>query len=75
MRAGHPAARSTNVLAVLGAGRNRPGGGDKTGAGINDKIGDIVRGGVGRGAKRVCGRRRGRVSGSEWVKCSKLEDR
>ena len=42
MQAGHSAARSAGVSAVVGAGRNRPGGGEKTGGGINDKIRDRV---------------------------------
>ena len=72
MQAGHSAARSEGVSEVVGAGRNRPGGGEETGVVVSDKIGDGVRGGVGRGTKR--GRvRRGGVSGSEWVKWSGME--
>ena len=72
MRAGHPAARSKGVLAVVGAGRNRPGGGEEMGCGVNDKIGVGGGGGVGRGTERGCGRRGG-VSGSERVKWSRVE--
>ena len=67
MRAGHSAARSASVLAVVGAGRDRPGGSAETGGGIDDEVGDGVRGGVGRGAERDRGRRQGGVSGSERV--------
>ena len=34
MRAGHSAARSAGVSAVVGAGQNRPGGGEETGGGV-----------------------------------------
>ena len=73
MRAGHPAAGSEGVSAVVGAGRNRPGGGDGTGGGVNDEIGDGVGGGVGRGTERGRGRRGG-VSRSDRVKWSGAED-
>ena len=72
MQAGHSTARSVGVSAVVGAGRNRPGGVDKTDGGVNDKIRDRVGGGVGRGTKRGRGRRGG-VSGSERVKWSGME--
>ena len=73
MRAGHPAARSAGVLAVVGARHNIPGGGEETGGGVNDKIGDRVGGGVGHGTERCRGRREG-VSGSERVNWSGAED-
>ena len=57
-RAGQSTARSVGVSAVMGAGRNRPGGSAETGGGINDKIGDGVRGGFGWGDKKGRGRRR-----------------
>ena len=57
---------------MAGACRNRPGGGEETGGRVNYKIGDGVRGGVGRGTERGRGRRGG-VSGSKRVKWSKIE--
>ena len=57
MRAGHLAAGGEGVWVVVGAGRNRPGGGEETGGGVNNEIGDGVGGGVGQGTKRGCGRR------------------
>ena len=67
MQAGHSAARSTGVSAVVGAGRNRPGGNAETGGRINDKIGDGVKGVFGQGDEQGRRRRRGGVSGSERV--------
>ena len=72
MRAGHSAARSAGALAVVGAGRNRPGGSKKTGGRVNDNIGDGVGGVVGWGTERGCGRRGG-VSGSDRVKWSRMD--
>ena len=72
MQAGHSAARSAGAPAVVGAGRNRPGGGEETGGGVNNEIGDRVGGGVGQETERIRGRRGG-VSGSERVKWSGLE--
>ena len=59
-------------MAVVVAGRNRPGGGKETGGGFNDEIGDGVGGGVGQGTERGR-RRRGGVSGSERFKWIGLE--
>ena len=59
-------------MAVVGAGRNRPGGGEETGGRVNDEIGDGVGGGVARGTQRGHGRRGG-VSGSKRVKWSGME--
>ena len=73
MRVGHSASRSAGVSSVVGAGGNRPGGGEETGGGVNDDIGDRVGGGVRRGTERGCGRRGG-VSGSKRVKWSGAED-
>ena len=73
MQAGHSAARSAGVSAVVGSGRNRPGGGKETGGGVNNEIGDGVGGGVRRGTERGCWSRRGGVSGSERVKWSGME--
>ena len=42
MGAVHLVARSVGVLAVVEAGRNRPGWGEETGDGINNKIRDGV---------------------------------
>ena len=55
------------------AGRDRPGGRAKIGGGINDEIGNAVRGGVGRGAEQDRRRRRGGISGSKWVQWSGVE--
>ena len=54
MQAGHSADRRAGVLALVGAGRNRPGEGEETGGGVNDKIGDGdgVGGGVVQGTER-----------------------
>ena len=57
---------------VVGAGRNRLGGGEETGDGDNDNIGDGFRGGVGRGIELGL-RRIGGVSGSEQVQWSVME--
>ena len=70
MRAGHLVARRVGVSAVLGAGGDRPGGSTETGGGISGKIGDGVRGGVGRGHWR---RRQGGVPGSKQVHWSGVE--
>ena len=72
MQAGHSAAGSKDVLALVGAGRNKPGGGEETGGGVNDKIGDGVGGGVGRTTKRGHGRRVG-VPDIKRVKWSGIE--
>ena len=72
MRAGNSSSRSAGVLAVVGVGRNRPGGGKETGGGVNDNIGDGVGEGVGRGTKQGHGRRGG-VSGSKRVKWSGVD--
>ena len=74
MRAGHSAARSAGVSAVVGAGPDRPGGSAETGGGINDEIRDRIRGGVGQVSKRGRRRRQGGVSGSKRVKWSGVED-
>ena len=63
MQAGQPATRSAGVSEVVRTGRDRPGGSAETGGGINDEIGNGVRGGFGQGAKRDRGRRRGGVIG------------
>ena len=75
MRAGHSTARSAGVSAVVGAGQNKPGGGEETGGRINNVIGDGFGGGVGQGAEQGSGRTQGGVSGSERVKWSGAEDR
>ena len=67
------ATRSAGVSEVVGAGQDRPGGSAETGGGINDDIGDKVRGGVGRGAEWDRGRREGGVYGSEQVQWSGAE--
>ena len=59
-------------MVVVVAGRNRLGGGEETGSGDNDKIGDRFGGGVGHGIERGLGRRGG-VSGIKWVKWSGME--
>ena len=76
MRAGHPAARSAGVSEVVVAGGDRPRGIAETGGGISNKIGDryVFKGGVGQGDDQGSGRRRGGVSGSEWVQWSGVED-
>ena len=56
----------------MGAGQDIPEGGDETGGGVNDDIGDIFGGGVGRGTERGRGRRGG-VSGSDRIKWSIME--
>ena len=66
------AAGSDGVLTVVVTGRNRLGGGEETGDGDNNEIGDGFGGGVGRGIKRGLRRRRG-VSGSELVEWSGME--
>ena len=72
MQAVHSAAGNEDVKAVVGAGRNRPGGGEETGDRVNDDIGDRVGGGVGQGIERGRGRRGG-VSGSEQVSWSGVD--
>ena len=59
-------AGSKVVSAVVGTGRNRPGGGKETGGRDNDEIGDGFGGGVGRVIEWGLWRRR-RVSGSKRV--------
>ena len=59
------------VSAVVGVGQNRPGGGEETGGGVNDEIGDVFGGGVGRGTKGVAGGEEesqgaSGSSGAEW---------
>ena len=61
------------MLEVLGAVQDRPGGSAETGGVIDNDIGDGIRGGVGRGARRDRGRRRGGISGSERFKWSGVE--
>ena len=67
MRAGQSEARSAGVSAVVGAVRNRYGGGEEMGGGVNNEIVDGVGGGVGQGTERGRGRRGG-VSGNDRVK-------
>ena len=55
IQAGHPEARNAGVLAVVGAGGDRPGGSTEIGGSISGDIRDGFRGRVGRGH----GRRRG----------------
>ena len=57
MQAGHSAARSVVVSAVVGAGQDRPRGSAEAGRGIDDKIGDRIRGEVIQGSKWGRGRR------------------
>ena len=65
-------AGSEGFLAVVVSVLNRPGWGKETGGGVNDKIGDGVRGGVGSLIERGLGRRGG-VSGRERIKWSGME--
>ena len=71
MRAGHPAARTAGVSAVMGEGGDRPVGSAETGGGISNKIGDGVRGRFLRGRGR---RRQGEFPGRERVQWSRVED-
>ena len=57
---------------MVGAGRNRPGGGEETGSGVNDEIRYGVGRVVGRGIEWGIGRR-GEVSGRNRVKWSGME--
>ena len=69
---GQSASGSKGVSEVVGADRNRPGGGEETGGRVNNKIKDRVGGGGGDGIKRGLGSRGG-VSGSERFKWSGME--
>ena len=66
------AAGSEGVLAVVGTGRNRLGGGEETGGGDNDDIRAGIGGGGRRGIERGIGRRGG-ISGIVRVEWSGME--
>ena len=78
MQARHSAVRSAGVSAVVEAGWDIPGWSAETGGGINDKIGDSDRGGLGRDPNWITGRgeeesqEASRSSGALWIRVEQI---